>query len=289
MEFDTKALEYYCFAKPKTVARGAGCKKIVKDGKVCFFKDNNASVLAVAHLDTVNPRSMRHSAVAKLGDETLYFNPFLDDRLGVYTILDVLPKFAVEVDVLLTLGEETGQSTQSAFETKKQYNWIVSFDRAGEDVVTYCYKDTKFENLLEKYQFTTGFGSYSDIKDMERLKCKGFNIGVGYENGHTSRAACIIQEYARNLRRFLCFHKDQKDIYLPHEEEVGPKYNYPAYKSEDVGRISYWEKASRARTMERKCPKCTHGQLINGKCLICDYGHGWSLIGKQTGRLKAGR
>ena len=39
----------------------------------------------------------------------------LDDRLGAYIILDLLPKLGINVDVLLTVGEEQGRSTANFF------------------------------------------------------------------------------------------------------------------------------------------------------------------------------
>ncbi len=48
----------------------------------------------------------------------------------------------INVDVLLTTGEEMGQSSAAYFDPgEKKYNWMFQFDRGGTDVVTYDYGD----------------------------------------------------------------------------------------------------------------------------------------------------
>src|SRR5687767_14937641 len=99
-----------------------------KDGPLTYI-DRGGSVLAVAHLDWV----MRRKPM--LSKQGIIQCPQLDDRLGVWVILDVLPAIGVQVDVLLTDSEEVGASTAGYFIPKKDYNWVFSFDRAGMDVV----------------------------------------------------------------------------------------------------------------------------------------------------------
>jgi len=177
-------LNSLCFSSPKNICRNF--EKISSGKDIAYFKDNGSSILAVAHLDTVNKPGLNYSAKAKL-DAELYFNPYLDDRLGVYTILHLLPSLGINMDFLFTLGEETGNSTARIFKPNKKYNWIVEFDRRGEDVVDYSFCDLDLEARLKEAGFCMGFGSFSDICLMEGGGCKAFNVGIGYFNEHSTR------------------------------------------------------------------------------------------------------
>ena len=114
-------------------------------GKQYLYKNNNAKILAVCHMDTVFDHAHKYNFCHI--DENYIFSPKLDDRLGVYTILHYLPKYHpnVKYDYLITTDEEIGKSTAQLFAkvNKKKYNWIVEFDRKGEDVVLYDYKHNK--------------------------------------------------------------------------------------------------------------------------------------------------
>ena len=83
-----------------------------------IYLSRGPKVLAVAHLDT---------RVQKLWPfhieyDNLIVHPGLDDRLGAWVIMDVLPQKGIEVDVLLTSGEESAQSSAALFKNADQYN-----------------------------------------------------------------------------------------------------------------------------------------------------------------------
>lgn len=193
------------------------------------FKDNGANVLAVAHLDTVQTSS-RFNRVA-FDDETIVYCPKLDDRLGVYTILDLLPKLGVKVDVLLTENEEIGQSTACDFETSKHYNWIVEFDRCGSDAVSYEYA---WNEVLREY-FDTGCGSFSDICYLDHLECKAMNVGVAYENEHNKRAYFILEDYLVQVARWLLFYEKYETVRFPHTYSATAHYPYYGSCTEGFG------------------------------------------------------
>lgn len=217
-------LNEVCRAKPRVL--GQSMQPIRKGGRVCWFKDNKASILAVAHLDTVNARGLTWGTRVKL-DKELFFSPYLDDRLGAYTILHVLPALGIKTDILFTMDEEIGNSTADLFKIDFKYNWIVSFDRRGEDVVCYDYKDDDLESKLKSAGFTTGFGSYSDICKLQQLGCKAFNVGVGYENEHSIRSYFDVDVYERQIAKFERFYSKHSLVRLPHTEVVKPKWgNY---------------------------------------------------------------
>jgi hypothetical protein len=175
------------------------------------FLDRGSSILAVAHLDYVWESSFwftRH-------DGDIVLCPRLDDRLGVYTILDFLPRLGVSLDILLTEDEEIGMTSAKFFQPSKRYHWMVSFDRQGTDVVTYQYRWEK----LHEY-FKIGVGSYSDIADMGHLGCKGTNVGVGYHNEHTEYCYLSIREWHSQIAKFLIFYRDYKDRPQPSRTNI---------------------------------------------------------------------
>jgi hypothetical protein len=136
-----------------------------------FFKDNGADVLAVAHLDTVQPHHNRPAQIIDTADGMVVYSGALDDRLGAYVILELLPALGIEYDWLLTTGEEMGMSTASYFNPPagKDYNWMIEFDRGGTDVVMYQYEDKESLKLIRRSGAQIGDGIFSDICYLEHL------------------------------------------------------------------------------------------------------------------------
>ena len=156
-----------------------------------WFKDNNSKILAVAHLDSV--QEWTHCKF--LGDRV--YSPTLDDRLGVWVILEGLK--GLTFDILLTTNEEMCASTAADFKTKRQYNWIFEFDRSGTDVVMYDYESKEMEELLAENKFRLGVGSYTDICEIEHLNCKGFNFGAAYYDYHNQYAYAFFVLYIHSI------------------------------------------------------------------------------------------
>jgi len=165
-------------------------------GEQYAFRDNGGSVLAVAHCDCCSGLP-QHFSTASLTDETLVFCPQLDDRLGVYTLLDMLPNLGVKVDVLLTQNEEIGRSTAGLFSSGKEYNWIAGFDRRGTGAVMYHYEFRQAHKF-----FRIERGSYSDISLLGHLGAQALNVGVGYYQEHTSRCYFVVEEYLSQIGQF---------------------------------------------------------------------------------------
>ncbi len=182
-----------------------------------FFRDNGASVLAVAHLDTVGLPHQRGAHFVETEAGTVVYSRALDDRLGAYIILDALPRLGVDVDVLLTVGEESGRSTASFFDAPKKYDWMIEFDRGGTDVVMYQYDDKETRNLVRESGARVGDGIFSDICYLDHLGVKGFNWGVGYQDYHGPRAHAFLEDTWDMLDKFLIFHEYNSGIHLPHE------------------------------------------------------------------------
>lgn len=175
-----------------------------------IYMDRGAGILGVAHLDTV----IDTPAFSLRGSEVV--SPQLDDRLGAYVILDVLPSLGVDCDVLLTTGEETGLDSARFFTPSKEYNWMFSFDRAGEDVVMYMYQDRYTTKILQSLGWKVAYGSRSDISHMTHLGIKGFNFGVGYHLPHLHLCYADVTKVLAQVLRFKKFYSTYKNTRMEH-------------------------------------------------------------------------
>lgn len=193
-----------------------------------LFRDNGADILAVAHLDTVGLHFERTCNFLDTAGGPVVYSRALDDRLGAYVILDLLPKLGVEVDLLLTVGEENGRSTAAFFDPSehhdRQYNWMIEFDRGGTDVVMYQYDDAETDKLVRATGARTEMGIFSDICYLEHLGIKGFNWGVGYRDYHGPRAHAYLDDTFKMVGHFLDFHATNAEVHLPHEPELNDRW-----------------------------------------------------------------
>ena len=186
-----------------------------KEGKRFWFKDNGSKVLFVAHTDSVQTPGVFQPVRFK-GD-TWVFSPTHDDRLGIYVGLCYLPKANVKVDILLTEGEESGESTALWFDPPKKYNWMFMFDRRGTGCVLYKYGSEQLRYKLGKHNFDIGQGLYSCISELEHLGCSGINFGVGYYDYHNEEAFASMNDLRHQLRKFIDFYNEYKFVSMPHE------------------------------------------------------------------------
>lgn len=205
----------------------------IVNGRKHIFIDNGGDVLAVCHLDVV--RDSEHCHQINIEGEELIFATQHDDRLGAYTILNILPYFDVNVDVLLTTDEEIHASTGEDFIPSKQYNWMFMFDRRGDDAVTYMYNSKEWEDSL-KTQFKIGQGSASCISKMENLNCKGVNIGTGYHDEHTALCYASLDEWSSQVDAFVKFFEVNCNTYYPHEKKTYV-YSAPLRHAIPMGRF----------------------------------------------------
>lgn len=202
-----------------------------------FFKDHGASILAVAHLDTVGGANERDAHFLETEGGTVVYSRALDDRLGAYTILEWLPSLGVQHDILLTVGEESGNSTASAFEPPegKEYDWIIEFDRGGTDVVMYQYDDADTRAAVRSSGARVGDGIFSDICYLEHLGVKGFNWGTGYRDYHGPRAHAYLDDTNMMLGHYLKFLGQNDGLRMPHKQARSDWWSY------NVGDEDLWE------------------------------------------------
>ena len=192
-----------------------------RPGRFYWHADNGSNVLAVAHLDHVQDDA--RCQVIDTASGPLAVSGALDDRLGAYVILDLLPRLGIECDILLTTDEERGNSTAGEFITDKPYNWMIEFDRGGTDVVMYQYETPALAALVTEAGARVGQGSYSDIADLDHLECAAFNWGVGYQDYHSPRAHAWLADTFKMVARFVKFYEANSTTYLPHDPRAGSR------------------------------------------------------------------
>lgn len=261
---DLEALRKFCALEIDDFREyGQRFYQIGKPNRIFYYKDNASPVLAVAHMDSVQSERWMGYSVGIPG-ETVVYSPVLDDRLGVYIILDLLPKLGIVTDILLTNDEESGGSTADVFDEsccadkKRKFNWMVEFDRTGSDVVTYSYTCKELEELLTDHGFLdVNRGAFTDICRLTHLECKGFNVGVGYKDYHNRGAYALMSQMVYNVACFVLFYESLKDTHLPHDPK-STGYSYSSYngyggnydsKPHDKDRLWFTDPNTKVRRM----------------------------------------
>lgn len=187
------------------------------------FIDNGADILGVAHLDATGayPHFAHFQVGGPQGDEWV-FSRWLDDRLGVFLLLDVLPRFA-HFDMLLTTGEETGQTSAKFFQPPagKKYRWMFEPDRMGDDVVHYQYNTKQLLEALRQAGFSgLSHGSFTDICKLEHLGVCGFNFGIGYHDNHIDWSRANLSQTLAQTARFMRFYEANQEVDFPFDPKV---------------------------------------------------------------------
>lgn len=229
-----------------------------------LFKDNGADILFVAHLDTVGPPHERTMHLIETAGGPVVYSRALDDRLGAYVGLELLPKMGMKFDYLLTVGEEDGMSTAQFFNASdhhdREYNWIIEFDRGGTDVVLYGYEDDDLVEMVEETGADVEQGIFSDISYMEHVGVKAMNWGVGYRDYHGPRAHVWLADMFDMIDYFATFYETWSEVRLPHVQT-------PSW-------LDTWRQAHHANTGdELVCEEADEwGELCEGQVEDTRYG-----------------
>jgi len=269
MKINVKKLKSICNLDPKSVfkllEKQGGIISQDKQGNKHGYLDNDSNILAVCHVDTV-----QSSQFFKIKKE-LILSPRLDDRLGIYTSLFHLPKMGIKLDILLTDNEEIGQTTASNFVPKKDYHWIVGFDRKGTGVVLYNYDSVNWKNAISDF-FAIQQGTYSDISELEDLKISAVNVGIGYHNEHSKDAYMVKKEFLYQIECFEKFYKKYKNTVFPHVPSVGFGKWTKWTNNDSIPYDSYWKDAHTSEDIVI-CPHCgqeTDYENLQGNNIICE-------------------
>lgn len=193
-----------------------------------LHRNNGHKLLGVAHLDVVSSAW----STPTLNGGTIQCGQ-LDDRLGVWVLLYLLPALGFDqYDILLTDNEETGFSTANYF-SSRNYNWSFAFDRSGTDVATYQYgHDVDWYNTLRSIGIDINHGSYSDIADL-RIGVCGLNMGVGYHHQHTTECYADLNDTVAQCKRFVRFADEYYQVPFPFVPQAKgvytPSNDWPTY------------------------------------------------------------
>jgi hypothetical protein len=216
---------------------------VIQCGRSAYaYRQTGAPVLAVAHCDYRDCGS-DHFYRGRQRGQDIVLSSRLDDRLGVYVILDVLPSLGIKCDVLLTDDEEKGQSTAQHFEPDNHsYNWLFQFDRHGTGAVTYDYES--MEPFVSEF-FKLEWGSFSDISFLEHLGVGGVNVGTAYYEEHTLGSYAVLSQLASQIQKFVGFYKQYQFHRVEHVAESSAPwwashYDEPV-RTVRVGAIEYAE------------------------------------------------
>ncbi len=236
-------------------------------GRKCIYIDNGSNVLAVAHIDTVIDVRKQFNFNTYTRNETRVIKcPSLDDRLGVYIILDMLPSLLGKdwADILLTTDEEASKSTADVFmdarKEEKEYNWIVEFDRKGghltkgEDAVLYNYiiGGTDFKSALHEAGFAKlARGTFTDISDMEDMGVKAFNVAVGYHNNHSTKAFMHPIQTEYSVTNFIKFYNENKDTRFEHTKQTYRSFRASPHRTLAPYNDRAWNQSSMNYTYAR--------------------------------------
>lgn len=214
-----------------------------------LFKDNGARVLFVAHLDNVD--ETRRCDIVDTAAGPVVFSPALDDRLGAYVGLELLPRLGLDFDYLLTVGEEMGMSTASFFDpaahgVEDRYDYIIEFDRGGTDVVLYQYDCDDLRARVRATGARVEEGIFSDISSLEHVGIKALNWGVGYRDYHGPRSHAWLADTFKMVEHYLIFDAANRGTTLTHEYVPTPYralggYSWSAaynWSSDDYGDLA---------------------------------------------------
>lgn len=216
---DLDWLRYRCHQSIEDFEKEAGFVTHETPTGTYMFKDNGAKILAVAHRDVVERVAKSRTFYLK---GNLVYAPQLDDRLGIHLILDILHLHGLNYDILLTEGEETGQSTARYFTAPegKKYNWMFEIDRMGLQTVMYDFHSYEKKKMLEdEYSLQVGHGSFTDICLLDDLGCWGVNFACAYYAQHTEQSYMNVYQLENLLLpNIIKFIREKQDTFFEHKK-----------------------------------------------------------------------
>lgn len=229
---DLRKMAEYCLASKQDLVRACDWHTHDSDrGYLAMRRTPGARILAVAHIDFLRSGKVHYVSRKRIVSSAL------DDRAGVYIIMDLLPRLGILADVLLTDNEETGGSTirNLGVGMLDAYNWIVQFDRRNEGAVHYGYQE--MIPILANYFPSVERGTFTCISAIEACSPVGaFNVGVGYSQEHSEQCSLDARSLNRQLMRFRDFYRDMFDVKIEHKgAHPGEETHACRYKSSYQG------------------------------------------------------
>jgi len=173
-----------------------------------------SKVLGVAHVDT----AFSDDSFVVSSEIGRVWSARLDNRLGVYILMAMLPKMGVTTDVLLTTGNFAEVSTADSFFTANEYNWIYSFDLSRTGVAMYRYGNERHLARLHRHGlYPREDDGYADISELWFLGATGFNFGNGIVTPNSQYSSVLLRVLERQVRKVAAFIRAYSHIPLPYE------------------------------------------------------------------------
>lgn len=166
-------------------------------------------VLLTAHMDTVHEKQCKKVQTVTYIDDCIISAPNGiggDDRCGVWSILDIVPRlisYGIRPAVLFCEDEEIGGVGSGKF-CKTDYikelsslKYLIEIDRKGSnDAVFYDDGNYDFHEYIEQNTgCKTEYGSFSDISILcPACGVSGVNLSSGYYNPHMKTEYVVVSE-----------------------------------------------------------------------------------------------
>jgi hypothetical protein len=71
---------------------------------------------------------------------------------------------------------------------------------------------------LRKVGFKIGHGSFSDICELDDFGVCCFNVGIGYHREHSTECWASLEEYRRQMRKFVVFYRENHNKVFPYSK-----------------------------------------------------------------------
>ena len=176
----------------------------------------------LAHMDTVFAKKPTSKNIYYDSEKGVMWCPEglgADDRAGVFLIIKLLNSFSQKPTVILTLGEEKGGLGASAVigqhpENEYGLKFLIELDRQGkDDSVYYDCGNEEFEKYINRFGFTTDWGTFTDISVIAPAwDIAAVNLSVGYFHEHTKTEILVIPYLFATLEKVKKICKNFNDI-----------------------------------------------------------------------------
>lgn len=233
---------------------------------VMMIKNRGNPILGVGHLDTVQQeRVFKHEG-------NKFFAPQLDDRLGVYLLLEVLPSMGFDFDLLLTDSEEVGQSTAQYYQyytnAAKSYNWMLEIDRFGaSDAALYQYYNKYLADLIRTVDLSPSNGSNTDIAYLDGIGISGVNFSCAYQQNHSMNAYVDLVKLDGIIPKIIDFIVKYQHTRIPFKPDPIPvTTSYSYYSSRIVSNYNDGKEKSKYNSYYSNYD--VHD--ISTGCSVCD-------------------
>lgn len=149
-----------------------------------------------------------------------------DDRAGIFAILEIAKELdASEMpNILLLNDEEIGcvgardfileQNKKDKLPFEIKNNFMIEFDRRGDDVVFYDTDSKEFQDLMKTaFNRDSAIGSSSDIRQFQGAwKINSANVAVGYSNEHTKNEHIVLETLFETIKQAVELFKNKAKV-----------------------------------------------------------------------------